>query len=154
MENKIIKLDLILTQIYSLYVLDSDKENFISNAEHTINKDLDSNKVKDFINDLTLKDSQIELSFDKEIVNEDIRDPVYVIDTPYFPYKASGRFHTFEEALRYFRKGGKISRQSWGNNNAAGYVSLTKDGRSLTDNGVNYYFSVNDVFAIDWIFKD
>lgn len=154
MTDKIIKLDLTLTQTYSLYVLDSDRENFISKAEHTINKDLDLNRVKNFINNLTLKDSHVELSFDKEVVNENIKDPIYVIDTPYFPYEARGRFHTFERALSYLKDGGEIARQCWGNNNAGGSLSLTKDGRILTDHGAEYSFSIYDVLATDWVFKD
>lgn len=153
MENKIIKLDLTLTQTYSLYALESSRENFIYDTEKFLDHNIDLKSTKEFIKNLTLESSSVDLTFNKEINDDSIRDPIYCLISNSLPYRLRGRFHTFSEALEHLKQGGKISRQFWGNNNAAGHVSLTKDGRALTDNGVSYYFSANDILATDWIFK-
>lgn len=154
MTDKIIKLDLVLTQTYSLYVLDNDEENIIYNTEKFINQNINLKRTKEFINGLTLENSFVDLTFDKEINDDNIRDPIYCLFDNSFPFCMRGKFHTFSEALEHLKQGGKIARQCWGNNNAAGHISLTKDGRVLTDSGAEYCFNTDNVFATDWVFKD
>lgn len=154
MTDKIIKLDLTLTQTYSLYVLDSDKENIIYNTEKFINQNINLKRTKEFINGLTLEDSSVDLTFDKEINDDVIKDPIYCLFDNSFPFCMKGRFHTFSEALEHLKQGGEIARQCWGNNNATGSLSLSKNGKIISSTGAEYSFSTDSILATDWVFKD
>lgn len=154
MTDKIIKLDLTLTQTYSLYALNNDEENIIYNMEKFLDQNVNLKGTKEFIKNLTLESSSVDLTFDKEIDDDNIKDPIYCLLKNSLPFCLKGRFHTFSEAVEHLKQGGKIARQCWGNNNAAGHLSLTKDGRIISDNGTEHSFSTHSILATDWVFKD